>query len=75
LFSNLVVSNLKLLKMTTNVDFLKDSLYERIAEIEDEKVLIAIKTLVDNIKTEVYKEVTTSKRDLTGYIKEWVKNM
>jgi hypothetical protein len=61
--------------MTTNVDVLKDSLYERIADINDEKVLSAIKILIDNIKTEVLDEAITRKRDLTSYIKEWAKNM
>ncbi len=61
--------------MTTNVDVLKDSLYERIADINDEKVLRAIKILIDNIKTEVLDEAITRKRDLTSYIKEWAKNM
>ncbi|CAM1351259.1 hypothetical protein [Tenacibaculum insulae] len=61
--------------MTTNVDVLKDSLYEKIADINDEKVLNAIKTLVDNIKTEVLDEAITRKRDLTSYIKEWAKSM
>ena len=61
--------------MTTNVDVLKDSLYDKIADINDEKVLEAIKTLVDNIKTDVLGEAITRKRDLTSYIKEWVKSV
>ncbi len=61
--------------MITNVDVLKESLYEKIAEINDEKVLKAIETLVDNIKTEVLEGEITRKRDLTSYIKEWAKSM
>ena len=60
--------------MTTDIDVLKDALYEKIADIHDENVLRAIHTLVDNIKTEEL-EAITEKRDLTGYIKEWVKSM
>lgn len=61
--------------MTTEIDTLKDVLYDKIADIHDENVLKAIHTLVDNIKNEVFEEATTEKIDLTGYIKEWVKNM
>ncbi|CAM1351252.1 hypothetical protein [Tenacibaculum crassostreae] len=61
--------------MTTEIDTLKDALYDKIADIHDENVLKAIHTLVDNIKNEVFEEATTEKIDLTGYIKEWVKSM
>jgi hypothetical protein len=61
--------------MTTNVDALKETIYEKIGDINDEKVLNAIKTLVDTMKAEVLEETITTKRDLTGYIKEWAKNM
>ncbi len=61
--------------MTTEIDTLKDVLYDKIADIQDENVLKAIHTLVDNIKTEELEEAITEKRDLTGYIKEWVKSM
>ncbi|CAM1334076.1 hypothetical protein [Tenacibaculum aestuariivivum] len=61
--------------MTTNTDVLKDSLYEKIADINDEKVLEAIMTLVDNIKTDVLHDAVTEKIDLTSYIKEWAKSM
>ncbi|CAM1339231.1 hypothetical protein [Tenacibaculum aestuarii] len=61
--------------MTTDIDTLKDALYEKIADIQDENVLRAIHTLVDNISTEELEEAITEKRDLTGYIKEWVKSM
>lgn len=61
--------------MTTNIDALKETIYEKIGDINDEKVLNAIKTLVDTMKAEVLEETITKKRDLTGYIKEWAKNM
>ncbi len=61
--------------MTTDIDTLKDALYEKIGDIQDENVLRAIHTLVDNISTEELEEAITEKRDLTGYIKEWVKSM
>jgi len=61
--------------MTTDTDTLKDALYEKIADIQDENVLRAIHTLVDNISTGELEEAVTEKRDLTGYIKEWVKSM
>ncbi|MDO6742959.1 hypothetical protein [Tenacibaculum soleae] len=61
--------------MTTNVDVLKDSLYDKIADINDEEVLNAIKTLVDNIQIDVLEESITQKRDLTSYIKEWAKSI
>ncbi len=62
--------------MTTEIDTLKDALYDKIADIQDENVLRAIHTLVDNIRTEErLEEAITEKRDLTEYIKEWVKSM
>ena len=61
--------------MTTNVDVLKEALYEKIAEINDEEILVAIKTLIDNVQTEVLDEAITRKRDLTSYIKEWAKSV
>ena len=61
--------------MTTEIDILKDALYDKIADIQDENVLKAINTLVDNIKNEAFEEASTEKIDLTGYIKEWVKSM
>lgn len=59
---------------TTIIDSLKEDLYDKIAEIENENVLVAIKTLIDNLEVKSIDNVT-SKRDLTGYIKEWVKSM
>ncbi|WP_422089529.1 hypothetical protein [Tenacibaculum ovolyticum] len=61
--------------MTTDVDVLKETIYEKIGEINDVKVLNAIKTLVDTMKAEVVEGTITEKRDLTSYIKEWAKNM
>ncbi|PKH50300.1 hypothetical protein CXF68_06125 [Tenacibaculum sp. Bg11-29] len=61
--------------MTTDLDVLKETIYEKIGEINDVKVLNAIKTLVDTMKAEVLEGTVTEKRDLTGYIKEWAKNM
>ncbi|MFD0993505.1 hypothetical protein [Tenacibaculum geojense] len=60
--------------MTTEVDTIKDTIYDKIAEINDENVLNAIKILIDNIETQSINQIT-DKRDLTGYIKEWVKSM
>ncbi|MEX6627037.1 hypothetical protein PG913_11365 [Tenacibaculum pacificus] len=61
--------------MVTNIDVLKDSLYEKIEGINDEKVLKAIITLVDSIKTDILQDAVTEKRDLTSYIKEWAKDI
>lgn len=61
--------------MTTDIDVLKETIYEKIGEINDVKVLNAIKTLVDTMKAEVVEGTITEKRDLTSYIKEWAKNM
>lgn len=60
--------------MTTEIDLIKEGIYERIADINDENVLIAIKTLIDNLE-ENRDDKSTSKEDFTSYIKEWVKNM
>ncbi len=60
--------------MITSIDAIKQDIYDRIEDIDNETVLIAIKTLIQNIDTESIDQVT-DKRDLTGYIKEWVKNM
>jgi len=59
---------------TTEIDVLKENIYEIVADIKDEKVLIAIKTIIDNLETNtLYKD--TIKRDLGGYIKEWAKSI
>ena len=60
--------------MTISLDIIKEEIYDKIAGIEDEKVLFAIKTIIENLeRDEVYKN--TEKEDFTSYIREWVKNM
>lgn len=60
--------------MQISLDILKEDIYEKVAEIEDENVLIAIKTLIENIH--ISKENSyTEKQDFNLYIKEWLKNM
>ena len=59
---------------TIEIDSLKESIYDKIAEIEDEKVLLAINTIIDNLEVNSTDKDTT-KRDLTGYIKEWAKTL
>lgn len=60
--------------MTTTADAIKENIYDKIAEINDENILIAIQTLIDNIEINSLNSVT-EKEDFAGYIKEWVKNM
>ncbi|SEC21980.1 hypothetical protein SAMN04489761_2408 [Tenacibaculum sp. MAR_2009_124] len=60
--------------MTTEIDTIKESIYEKIAEINDENVLIAIQTIINNIENSKDYQIT-SKEDFSSYIKEWVKNM
>ena len=60
--------------MTTEIDVIKENIYDKIAEINDEKVLIAIQTIIDNIEKSTEDEIT-KKEDFTSYIREWVKNM
>lgn len=60
--------------MTTEIDVIKENIYEKIAEINNENVLIAIQTLIENIENNNEDKVT-SKEDFTSYIKEWVKSM
>lgn len=60
--------------MQITLDILKEDIYDRIAEIEDENVLIAIKTLIENIPVSEENNFT-EKRDFNQYIKEWVKDM
>ena len=52
-------------------DILKDYIYDKIADIEDEKVLQAIKTIIDNLTLKV-EDNFTEKQDFYSYIKEWV---
>ncbi|WP_408040821.1 hypothetical protein [Tenacibaculum amylolyticum] len=61
--------------MIAEIDTIKEDIYDIVAEIEDENVLIAIKTIISNIHANSINDDVTDKRDLTGYIKEWVKNM
>lgn len=60
--------------MISEIDTVKEDIYEMIADIKDENVLNSIKVIIENIQAKTTDE-TTNKRDLTGYIKEWVKNM
>ena len=60
--------------MSTEINKIKESIYKKIAEINDEKVLKAIQTIIDNIENSKDYQVT-DKEDFTSYIKEWVKNM
>ena len=60
--------------MTAEIDTIKESIYEQIAEINDEKVLMAIQTIINNIENSKDDQIT-SKKDFSSYIKEWVKNM
>ena len=60
--------------MNVTTDVLRDYLYDKIAEIEDEDILKAIKTLVDNLQV-MDENTLTEKVDFNSYIKEWVKDM
>ncbi|MCH2034748.1 MAG: hypothetical protein MK202_14655 [Tenacibaculum sp.] len=60
--------------MIAEIDTIKEEIYDIVAEIDDENVLLAVKTIIKNIHSNSIDHVT-DKRDLTGYIKEWVKNM
>lgn len=60
--------------MDISTDLLKDYIYDKIADIEDENVLLAIKTLIDNIQSSA-KDTTTEKKDFNNYIKVWLKDM
>ncbi len=59
---------------TTEIDVIKETLYEKIADIENINILIAIQTLVESIEQRS-DDFVTSKQDFNGYIREWVKNM
>lgn len=61
--------------MDVSTDLLKDYIYERISEIEDEDVLMAIKTLIDKLEVAPEDNNTTEKKDFNSYIKEWLKDM
>ena len=60
--------------MNVTADLLKDYIYEKISEIEDESVLTAIKTLIDNLHMDP-DDSFTEKKDFNLYIKEWLKDM
>lgn len=60
---------------STEIDIIKENIYEKVSDIEDKNVLQAINTLIDNLNTNSSTNKDTKKRDLTGYIKEWAKNM
>jgi hypothetical protein len=60
--------------MNVTTDLLKDYIYEKISEIDDENVLTAIKTLIDNLQVDP-EDSYTEKKDFNLYIKEWLKNM
>ncbi len=59
---------------TIEEDTLKENIYEKISNIKDGKVLVAINTIIDNLEISSI-DKDTEKRDLTGYIKEWAKNI
>ncbi|SNR14602.1 MULTISPECIES: hypothetical protein [Tenacibaculum] len=61
--------------MIAEIDTIKEDIYDIVAEIDDENVLLAIKTIIQNIHSNTKDNDVTDKRDLVGYIKEWVKNM
>lgn len=61
--------------MIAEIDTIKEDIYDIVAEIDDENVLLAIKTIIQNIHSNTIDTDVTDKRDLVGYIKEWVKNM
>lgn len=60
--------------MDISTDLLKDYIYDKIADIEDENVLMAIKTLIDNIQS-TSKDTITEKENFNNYIKVWLKDM
>ena len=60
--------------MNVTTDLLKDYIYEKIADIEDENILLAIKTLIDNLHLDPENSFT-EKKDFNGYIREWLKDM
>ena len=60
--------------MTTEIDVIKENLYEKIAEIDNVQILMAMQTIIENIEKND-EDQYTNKEDFTGYIKEWVKNM
>lgn len=55
-------------------DTLKEEIYEKLADINDESILLAINTIIDKLENDSF-DRRTAKEDFNGYIKEWVKNM
>ncbi len=60
--------------MDISTDLLKDYIYDKIADIDDENVLTAIKTLIDHIQ-DSSEDTITEKEDFNNYIKVWLKDM
>lgn len=59
---------------TTEIDLIKETLYDKIADIENISILKAIQTIVESIEKRS-DDFVTSKQDFNSYIREWVKNM
>ncbi|PQJ21631.1 hypothetical protein [Tenacibaculum sp. SG-28] len=59
---------------TTEIDLIKETLYDKIADIENVNILRAIQTIVESIEKRS-DDFVTSKQDFNSYIREWVKNM
>ena len=60
--------------MDISTDLLKDYIYDKIADIDDENVLMAIKTLIDRIQASS-DDTITEKENFNNYIKVWLKDM
>lgn len=60
--------------MDISTDLLKDYIYDKIADIDDENVLMAIKTLIDHIQASS-DDTITEKENFNNYIKVWLKDM
>lgn len=60
--------------MQTSLDLIKQDIYDKVSDIDDENVLNAIKTLIENLQKKLDDNITQT-RDVNGYIKEWVKSM
>lgn len=60
--------------MDISTDLLKDYIYDKIADIDDENVLTAIKTLIDHIQSSS-EDTITEKENFNNYIKVWLKDM
>ena len=60
--------------MQTSLDLIKQDIYDKVSDIDDDNVLNAIKTLIENLQKKLDDNITQT-RDVNGYIKEWVKSM